>query len=171
MGTRPENSNRSDSNAPQPDQTQGAGSAYVSARVARVVQVEPEFATRFIQRTFAEGAEMFGVADPVELEGWTDTASGLGGAFGRIVDGEIEVILTPEPVVELSPGRSSEEAILDLHEDWAMKRIVLRRTGDVGSIIFTSIEILVTAKRNLEEQVGRSRSAEKALSARARFTV
>lgn len=171
MGTRPENSNRSDSNAPQPDQTQGAGSAYVSARVARVVQVEPEFATRFIQRTFAEGAEMFGVADPVELEGWTDTASGLGGAFGRIVDGEIEVILTPEPVVELSPGRSSEEAILDLHEDWAMKRIVLRRTGDVGSIIFTSIEILATAKRNLEEQVmGEIRAREQVEAECARLT-
>lgn len=114
---------------------------------------------------------MFGVADPVELEGWTDTASGLGSPFGRIVDGEFEVILTPEPVVELSPGRSSEEAILDLHEDWAMKRIVLRKTGDVGSIIFTSIEILVTAKRNLEGQVSdANRAREQAESECARLT-
>jgi len=140
--------------------------------VARVAQVEPEFATRFIQRAFAEGAEVFSMADPVELEGWTDTASGLGGSFGRMVDGEIvEFFVKPEPVVELSPGRSSDEAILDLHEDWSMKRIVLRKTGDVGSIIFSSIELLATAKRKLEKQVeDETRAREQAEAECARLT-
>lgn len=40
-----------------------------------------------------------------------------------------------------------------------MKRVVLRKTGDVGSIIFTSIEILATAKRKLEEQVANASQA------------
>lgn len=144
----------------------------MSARVARIAQVEPEFATRFIQRTFAEGAEVFSMADPVELEGWTDTASGLGGSFGRMVDGEIvEFFVKPEPVVELSPGRSSDEAILDLHEDWSMKRIVLRKTGDVGSIIFSSIELLAIAKRKLEEQIAdETRAREQAEAECARLT-
>lgn len=125
--------------------------------MARIAQVEPEFATRFIQRSFAEGSEVFSMADPVELDGWTDTASGLGGSFGRMVDGEIvEFFVKPEPVVELSPGRSSDEAILDLHEDWSMKRIVLRKTGDVGSILFSSIELL--AKRVADETRAREQA-------------
>lgn len=125
--------------------------------------MEPEFATRFIQRTLAEGAEVFTVADPVELEGWTDTASGLGGAIFDFSNREAFPILDPEPVVELSAGRSSDEVILDLHKNWALKRIVLRRTGDVGSIIFNSIEILATAKRKLEKEVAdASRAREQA---------
>lgn len=112
------------------------------------------------------------MADPVELDGWTDTASGLGGSFGRMVDGEIvEFFGKPEPVVELSPGRSSDEAILDLHEDWSMMRVVLRKTGEVGSIIFTSIEVLATAKRKLEEQVAdETRAREQAEAECARLT-
>jgi hypothetical protein len=172
MGARPENPIWSNGNAAQPDQAQGLGSAYVSARVARVIQVEPEFATRFIQRTFSEGAEGFSPADPIELEGWTDKASGLGGAFCRRVGGEIvELFTKPESVVELSPGRSPDEAILDLHENWLMKRIVLRKTGDVGSIIFSSIELLADAKRKLEEQVAdASRAREEAETECARLT-
>lgn len=139
--------------------------------MARVAQVEPGFATRFIQRSFAEGAEVFSMADPVELEGWTDTASGLGGSFGRMVDGEIiEFFGNPKPVVELSPGRSSDEAILDLHEDWSMKRIVLRKTGDVGSILFSSIELLATEKCKLEKQVAEeTRAREQAEAECARL--
>jgi len=122
--------------------------------------VEPEFARRFIQRTFSEGAELVSMADPVELEGWTDKASGLGSPIFRMVDGEVvEVFEMPEPVVELSPGRNPDEAILDLHKDWSMKRIVLRNTGDVGSIIFTSIDLLAAAKRNLEKQVAEASRA------------
>ena len=133
--------------------------------------MEPAFATRFIQRTFSEGAEVFGMADPVELDGWTDKASGLGGAFGRMVNGEFEIFMKPEPVVEWSPGRSSDEAILDLHEDWSMKRIVLRNTGDVGSIIYSSIELLAAAKRNLEEQVAdATQTREQAEAECARLT-
>lgn len=114
---------------------------------------------------------MVGLADPVELEGWTDTASGLGGTIGRFVDGEFELFYEPEPIVELSPGRGTDEAILDLHKDWVMKRIVLRKTGDVGSIIFTSIEILANAKRKLEEQVAdATRAREQAEAECARLT-
>ncbi|WP_157673088.1 IS66 family transposase [Curvibacter sp. AEP1-3] len=123
--------------------------------MARIAQVEPEFATRFIQRTFAEGAELFGPADPVELDGWTDTASGLGGPIFDVVDGKIFPILDPEPVVELSAGRGPDEAILDLHTYCSMKRIVLRKAGDVGSIIFTSIEVLakqIAGEKRAREQ-------------------
>jgi len=106
------------------------------------------------------------MADPVELEGWTDKASGFGGAFGRIEDGEIvEFFAKPEPVVELSPGRSADEAILDLHEDWSTKRIVLRNTGDVGSIIYAAIKLLATAKRNLEDQVSEATRAREEVEA------
>lgn len=125
----------------------------MSDQVSRIVQVEPEFATRFIRRTFAEGAMVCGSADPVELDGWTDTASGAGGAIFEIAEGNLYPILNPEPVVELSAGRSTDEVILDLHADWAMKRIVLRKTGDVGSILFTSIEVLATEKHKLEKQI------------------
>ena len=100
------------------------------------------------------------MADPIELEGWTDQASGFGGAFGRIEDGQIvEFFGKPEPVVELSPGRNAEEAILDLHEDWSTKRIVLRKAGDVGSIIFSSIELLAATKNKLQEQLAEATRA------------
>lgn len=94
-----------------------------------------------------------GPADPVELDGWTDTATGVGGVIFEEVEGNLYPILNPEPVVELSAGRSADEVILDLHADWAMKRIVLRKTGDVGSILFTSIEVLATGSRKLEKQI------------------
>lgn len=116
----------------------------------------PEFATRFIQRTFEEGAELFSPADPVELDGWTDTASGLGGAVFDVVDGKLFPILDPEPVVELSAGRDPDEAILDLHTYCSMKRIVLRKAGDVGSIIFTSIAVL--AKQIADEKRARGQA-------------
>lgn len=146
-------SDESDHKALQPDQFVGPPSPYVSARVARIVHVEPEFATRFIQRTFEQGASIVGLADPVELEGWTDTASGLGGAIFERVNGKLYPLLHPEPVVELSAGRSPDEAILDLHANWVMNRIVIRKTGNVGSLIFTSIELLAAEKRKLEEKL------------------
>lgn len=124
-----------------------------------MVQVEPEFATRFIQRTFEEGATSVSLADRIELDGWTDTASGF---FIPIVDevtGKFYPILDSEPMVELSAGRCSDEAVLDLHADWITNRIVIRKTGDVGSILFTSIEVLAHAKRKLEEQVVDARRA------------
>lgn len=131
----------------------------MSDQVSRVVQVEPEFATRFIGRTFAEGSMVCGPADPVELDGWTDTAIGAGGSIFEEVDGNLYPIFDPEPVVELSAGRSSDEVILDLHADWSMKRIVLRRTGDAGSILFTSIEVLAGEKRKLESQIEDAKQA------------
>lgn len=143
----------------------------MSDQVSRVVQVEPEFATRFIRRTFAEGAMVWGPADPVELDGWMDTASGAGGAIFEIVEGNLYPIFDPEPVVELSAGRNSDEVILDLHADWAMKRVVLRRTGDVGSILFTSFEVLTAEKRKLENQIEDAKQArEQAEAECARLT-
>ena len=109
--------------------------------------------------------------DPIELEGWTDTASGLSGAIFEDVDGSIFPIFNPEPVVEVSAGRNSDEAILDLHANWTMKRIVLRKKGEVGSILFTSIEVLATEKRKLEKQVAdTSRAREHAETECARLT-
>ncbi len=121
--------------------------------MARIAQVEPEFATRFIKRKHSDDSEVLSKADSLELEGGTDKARGFGGAFGRMENGKVvEVFLRPEPLVELSPGRNPEEVILDLHENWARKRFVLRKVGEVGSALFSSIELLATANRKLEEK-------------------
>jgi transposase len=140
--------------------------------MTRIAHVEREFATRLIQTSHFAGAEVANVVDLVELEGWTDKAIGPRGQLFRKVDGEIDRIFDePEPVVELSLGRNSDEAILDLHDDCSLKRVVIRRTGNVGSIIYTSIELLAAAKRNLEERVADATQArEQAEAECARLT-
>lgn len=135
--------------------------------MARIAQVEPEFATRFIKRKHSDDSEVLSKADSLELEGWTDKARGFGGAFGRMENGKVvEVFLRPEPLVELSPGRNSEEVILDLHENWARKRFVLRKVGEVGSALFSSIELLATANRKLEEKFDIEAQARKLAEAK-----
>ena len=73
---------------------------------------------RSIQSKYLRGTEVASMVDTVELEDWTDKATVLGVPVFHMSDsGIVEIFDQPEPIVELSPGRNSDEAILDLHED------------------------------------------------------
>lgn len=100
------------------------------------------------------------LADPVNLDGWTDTAGGLGGAFASVAGDELE-FTWPEPVVELSAGRSADEAVLDFHKDFGVRRVVLRRTGEVGSVIFNAVQALYEAKCDLEVKASQATLAQR----------
>lgn len=114
--------------------------------------VEPEFATRFVQLPPDQNNGESSLADPVELDGWVDSATVLGQQIFEQVD-ERWVYRDPEPVVELCPGRSEDEAVLDLHSDFLLRRVVLRRTGAVGSVLFDAVRLLATKASLLEAQL------------------
>lgn len=122
---------------------------------SRAVPIEPEFATRFVHLPAEQNNGVSTLADPVELDGWVDSATVEGQPLFELVDGEL-AYRDPEPIVELCAGRTSDEAVLDLHASFSLQRVVVRRTGDVGSVLFDALQILAGKARVLERRLAQT---------------